>query len=79
MEQELNKLNWEHQFDTFITYWKKIGYYTIYVSKHTKETKWNVTLIEWWDGNQSNEITINHNANFKWLMDLVQILSIAKN
>jgi hypothetical protein len=76
MEQELDKLNWESRFDTFISYWKNIGDYTLHVSRHIKETKWTVTLI---DCDNDNEIVINYNANFKWLMDLANLLYIAEN
>lgn len=79
MEEELSKLNWENRFDTFITYWKEIGEFKLYVSRHINESKWTATLVQWDEEPYSNEININYDTNFKWLMDMVQLLSIAQH
>jgi len=79
MEEELVKRNWEHRFDIFAlskytTYWKTIGEYDLVISRHIKETKWTATLVD-----KENEITLNYDADIKWVLDLVELLSVNEN
>ncbi len=70
---QLTSLGWNSRFDTFETYYKKIGDYEIIVSKHISETKWDCTLVEW-NEEVINEITLNSDYDFEWIIKLVDVL-----
>ena len=66
----------KNRCDTFDTYYKKINDYEVCVSKHINSKSWSVTLVEWDEsGNHSDEITINYDATFDWVIQLTDVLS----
>lgn len=72
----LSDLGWRNRCDTFDTYYKKINDYEVCVSKHINSKSWSVTLVEWDEsGNHSDEITINYDATFDWVIQLTEVLS----
>ena len=72
----LSDLGWRNRCDTFDTYYKKINDYEVCVSKHINSKSWSVTLVEWDEsGNNSDEITINYDATFDWVVQLTEVLS----
>jgi hypothetical protein len=72
----LSDLGWKNQFDTFDTYYKKINNYEVIVSKHIDSKCWSVTLVSWDESrNYSDEITMNYNATFDWVIQLTEVLS----
>ena len=72
--RRLSELGWQNRCDTFDTYYKKINNYEIVVSKHIKETKWQVTLVLH-DGGFEDEITINEDAKLEWIISITELLS----
>ena len=74
---KLDELGWQHEYTNFISYFKKIQDYEIFVSKHVNETKWVVTLIKW-DNRSSEEIIINNNATLDWVINITKLLEDAE-
>jgi len=74
----LLELGWENRCDTFDTYYKKINDYEVCVSQHTTEKHWTVTLVHWHD-NETNEIAINYDATFEWVVAISEMLSYGAN
>lgn len=80
MSQLSNLEGWTNRCDTYDTYYKKINDYEICVTKYINSTKWEVVLIEWdAHGSQSNEIPLNYNATFEWVIKLTELLTSANN
>ena len=73
--RKLSDLGWKTRFDTFETYWKEINDYEIIVSKHINSKSWDCTLVQHFDENGSDEININCDATFDWVIKLVDLLS----
>ena len=72
----LSDLGWKNRCDTYDAYYKKINDYEVCVSKHINSKEWSVTLIEWDEGGRnSDEITINYDANIDWVIQLSEVLS----
>ena len=72
----LSDLGWRNRCDTYDAYYKKINDYEVCVSKHINSKEWSVTLIEWDGGGiNSDEITINYDANIDWVIQLTEVLS----
>lgn len=61
--------------DAFDTYSKKINDCEIIVSKYTKSSKWECVLIEFAADGRNDEITINYDATFDWVVSLEKLLS----
>jgi hypothetical protein len=76
----LSELGWRNRYDTFDTYYYEINDYKIYVSRHVNSQSWSVTLVEYdSEINEINEITINSNATFDWVIQLKEVLSNTTN
>jgi len=70
----LSEMGWSNRGVTYDTYSKKINNYEIMVHRYINSTNWQCTLVEW-NGNLSNEITINYDASFEWIISITELLS----
>ncbi len=72
----LSEMGWSNRCDTYDTYSKKINDYEIMVHKHINSKDWQCTLVEWNEnGSLSDEITINYDASFEWVVSIAELLS----
>lgn len=86
--KDLVKLGWENFFDgSFDQYYKNIREFQICVHKQITDDKWECTLIAHEDCKKYsefndfvlNEITVNTDTTFQWVIDFEKIISnIAK-
>jgi len=77
MEEELKKLGFDHRFDTFICYYKKIYNNIIYIDHHISDTEWKCTLVS--DDEYQDEIYLNYDCTVEWVKSLVLILETAND
>lgn len=71
---ELTKYGFKPRYDTFESYMLNIEDLNIIVDKHNKETKFKCWLINNYDGTKSDEICVNDDCTFEWVMSLVELL-----
>jgi len=71
---KLLELGWNHRYDTFETYYKKIGDYEIIVSKHINSKTWDCVLVQYCEIDESCEITVNNNATLEWVISFTKLL-----
>lgn len=71
---ELTKHNFKAHYDTFESYMLNIDDFNIIIDKHINETKYKCWIVSNYDGVKSDEICINDDCTFEWIMDLVELL-----
>lgn len=77
--EKLSTLGWTNRSDNFDLYYKKINVYRVYVSKPISSENWMVRLVECNEELNPEEIVLNYDADFDWVIRLTNILEEAKN